>query len=267
MSSSELNFYPFVIATCFYLLVFVIAELTRKLVDKYGTNGSLLFYFLMELIATTQMCTCVYENAVIIRHYGLLGFFFIVALLIFSGGIMNREAFVSPLVPIELYYKGIFPLVFLLRRLLVTIAGEMVGGYSAYWLARSLWYWSLNLLSDHALFYQLTSCKLTYKVSFLFVPCFEVIGCFLMRSILCHIPLNIKKYMAPVVVSSLLTFSLLFVGVPGLNPTVASSRLQGCDGLNTIWFILTYWVCPIIGWMLSVAFDDYRITVAEKKTK
>ncbi|VDO33998.1 Hypothetical 30.5 kDa protein ZK1321.3 in chromosome II, putative [Brugia malayi] len=263
MSILELNFYPFVIATCFYLSVFVIAELTRKLVDKYGTNGSLLFCFLMELIATAQMCTCVYENAVIIRHYGLLGFFFIVTLLIFSGSIMNREAFVSPLVPIELYYKGIFPL----KRLLVTIAGEMIGGYSAYRLARSLWYWSLNLLSDHVLFYELTSCKLTYKVSFLFVPCFEVIGCFLMRCILCRIPLNFKKYMAPLVVSTLLTFSLLFVGVPGLNPTVASSRLQGCDGLNTIWFILTYWVCPVIGWMLSVAFDDYRITGAEKKTE
>lgn len=58
--------------------------------------------------------------AVIIRHYGLLGFFFIVALLIFSGGVMNREAFVSPLSPIELYYKGVFPfvLIFILIQVL-----------------------------------------------------------------------------------------------------------------------------------------------------
>lgn len=64
------------------------------------------------------------------------------------------------------------------------------------------------------------------------------------------------------------TFSaLLFVGVPGLNPTVASSRLQGCDGLNTVWFILTYWICPVIGWMLSAFIDDRRATVAEKKTE
>ncbi|CAG9534646.1 unnamed protein product [Cercopithifilaria johnstoni] len=263
MSSPESDYSPLLVATSFYLSVFVIAELTRKLVDKYETPGSLLYHFLMEIIATAQMCTCVYENAVIIRHYGLLGFFFTVALLIFSGSFMNREAFVSPLQPIELYYKGIFPL----KRLLVTIAGEMIGGYSAYRVARYLWYWSLNLSPDHALFYEFTSCKLTYKVPFMFVPSFEVFGCFLMRHILFRIPTNFKIFMVPAVVSAFLTFALVFVGVPGLNPTVASSRLQGCDGLDTIWFIWTYWICPTIGWMLSAFMDDRRITVAEKKIK
>ncbi|EFO26588.1 hypothetical protein LOAG_01892 [Loa loa] len=261
MSSTELNFYPLLVAVCFYLSVFVIAELTRKLVDKYGTAGSLLSYFLMEMIATAQMCTCVYENAVIIRHYGLLGFFFTVAILIFSGGIMNREAYVSPLTPIELYYKGALPL----KRLLITVTGETVGGYSAYRVARNLWYWSLNLSSDHAFFYELKSCELIYKVPFMFVPSFEMVGCFLMRYILCRIPKNAKKYIAPTVVSAFLTLALLVVGVPGLNPTVASSRLHGCDGLNTVWFILTYWICPVIGWMLSAFIDDRKITVTGKK--
>uniref|UniRef100_A0A0R3RLW4 Aquaporin n=1 Tax=Elaeophora elaphi TaxID=1147741 RepID=A0A0R3RLW4_9BILA len=263
MSSTEFDCHPLLVATCFYVLVFVTAELTRKLVDKYETPGSLLFHFLMEIIATAQMCTCVYENAVIIRHYGLLGFFLVVALLIFSGGIMNRETFVSPLLPIELYYKGIFPL----KRLLVTVAGQMVGGYSAYRIARNLWYWSLNLSPDHALFYKLTSCELIYKVPFIFVPSFEVLGCFLMRSILFRIPANFKIFIAPTVVSAFLTFALIFVGIPGLNPTISSSRLQGCNGLDTSWFILTYWVCPVIGWMLSAVMDDRRIAASEKKTE
>ncbi|KAL3994273.1 putative integral membrane protein [Acanthocheilonema viteae] len=261
MSGTEFDFYPLIVATCFYLSVFVIAELTRKLIDKYETPGSLLYHFLMEIIATAQMCTCVYENALIIGHYGLLGFFFTVTLLIFSGGVMNREAFVSPLPPIELYYKGIFPL----KRLLVTIAGQMIGGYSAYRIARNLWYWSLNLSPDHALFYELTSCKFSYKVPFMFVPSFEVFGCFLMRYILLRIPANFKIFMVPIVVSAFLTFALILVGVPGLNPTIVSSRLQGCDGLDTIWFILTYWICPTIGWMLSVFMDDRKIPVVGKK--
>ncbi|KAM3719465.1 putative aquaporin-10 [Dirofilaria immitis] len=244
MTSTEFDFYPLIVAVCFYISVFVIAELTRKFVDKYGTVDSLSFYFLMEVIATAQMCTCVYENAVIIRHYGLFGFFFTVALLIFSGSVMNRGAYVSPLAPIELYYNGMLPV----ERLLVIIVGEIVGGYSAYRVARNLWYWSLNLSPDHAFFYENTVCKLTYKIPFMFVPSFEVIGCFLMRYILCRIPANLKKYMVPTIVSAFLTFALLFVGVPGLNPTIVSSRLQGCDGLNTIWFILTYWICPVIGY-------------------
>uniref|UniRef100_A0A915PW58 Aquaporin n=1 Tax=Setaria digitata TaxID=48799 RepID=A0A915PW58_9BILA len=254
MQSATVDLHPLFVAICFYLSVFIIAELTRKFVDKYEVPGSLLFCFLMEVIATAQMCTCVYENAVIIRHYGLLGFFFTVALLIFSGGIMNREAFVSPLVPIELYCKGTLPL----KRLIVTLVGEMVGGYSAYRIARNLWYWSLNLSSDHAIFYKSTSCELVYKVPFMFVPAFEVFGCFLMRYILCRIPANFKKFVAPAVVSGFLTSALLFVGVAGLNPTVASSRLQGCEGLNTVWFVMTYWICPVIGWMLSALIDNRK---------
>ncbi|VDO29460.1 unnamed protein product [Onchocerca flexuosa] len=260
MSSTEFDSYPLVVALGYYMTVFVVAE--------YETAGTLSFYLLMEVIATAQMCTCVYENALIIRHYGLLGFFFAVTLLIFSGGIMNREAYVSPLIPIELYYKGTLSA----EKLLTIIAGEMIGGYSAYAFARHLWYWSLNLSADHAFFLENPACKLTYKVGthqvpFIFVPSFEVIGCFLMRYILRRIPPNLKIYMVPTVISSFLTFASLFIGVPGLNPTIVSSRLQGCEGLSTIWFILTYWICPIIGWMLSVFMDKPEIAVTEKKTE
>uniref|UniRef100_A0A183ESA1 Superinfection immunity protein n=1 Tax=Gongylonema pulchrum TaxID=637853 RepID=A0A183ESA1_9BILA len=64
-----------------------------------------------------------------------------------------------------------------------------------------------------------------------------------------------------------LLLAMLFVGVAGLNPTVASSRLQGCEGLNTAWFILTYWICPMVGWMLSAFVDDHMMSAPEKKIK
>lgn len=56
----------------------------------------------------------------------------------------------------------------------------MVGGYSAYRVARSLWYWSLNLSSDHALFYDLTSCKLTYKVGIHHIGDFRKLAMFIL---------------------------------------------------------------------------------------
>ncbi|VDM95569.1 unnamed protein product [Thelazia callipaeda] len=263
MLDSANDFNPFIVAICFYMLVFLIAEFTRKLVDGFVTAGSLLYYFLLEAIATAQMCSCVYENAVIIRHYGQLGFFFAVYSLLFVASTMNRGAFVSPLPPIELFYKNTISL----GRFLVTIAGQIVGGFSAYRVARNLWYWSLNLSTDHAVFYKNTSCEIAYKVPFVFVLSFEVIGCFLMRFILCRIPAHSKKLITPAVISAFLTFALLVLGVPGLNPTVASSRLQGCDGLDTSWFILTYWICPAIGWMLSVLNDERIIGSVERKEK
>ncbi|MCP9261654.1 putative aquaporin-10 [Dirofilaria immitis] len=264
MTSTEFDFYPLIVAVCFYISVFVIAELTRKFVDKYGTVDSLSFYFLMEVIATAQMCTCVYENGNNFLHYDMNLYVF----------------FYWEKLGIITFCSGDYSTLWLVRveRLLVIIVGEIVGGYSAYRVARNLWYWSLNLSPDHAFFYENTVCKLTYKIPFMFVPSFEVIGCFLMRYILCRIPANLKNiwflplyqhFLHLVRKSDFLKYftTLLFVGVPGLNPTIVSSRLQGCDGLNTIWFILTYWICPVIGWMLSAYIDHHRITISGKKTE
>jgi len=43
--------------------------------------------------------------------------------------------------------------------------------------------------------------------------------------------------------------------VPGLNPVVTSSRLQGCAGLDHQWFIMTYWCCPVMGWLIAACLD------------
>lgn len=50
--------------------------------------------------------------------------------------------------------------------------------------------------------------------------------------------------------------------MPGLNPVVTSSRLQGCAGLDYQWFIMTYWCCPVVGWLLATCLDPKT-----KKTK
>uniref|UniRef100_A0A914RQG2 Aquaporin n=1 Tax=Parascaris equorum TaxID=6256 RepID=A0A914RQG2_PAREQ len=256
MLRTDIDFGPIFIATSFYLTVFVIAELTRKIVDRladcailflltpsssaiqvlYVAYNTRLYYFFIEAVATSQMCACVYENAVIIRHYGPMGFFFAVTSVLFAGGFTNRGAFVSPLKPIEMFYHGSIGF----DRLLSVVAGEALGGYSAYRVARQLWYWSLNIAADHAINYGNTRCAFAYKSS--------------------------VRYATPAVTSAFLTFSLAYIGVSGLNPTVASSRMHGCDGLSTQWFILTYWVCPTVGWMLSTIVDSkWKALISRKE--
>uniref|UniRef100_A0A0M3HRD5 Aquaporin n=1 Tax=Ascaris lumbricoides TaxID=6252 RepID=A0A0M3HRD5_ASCLU len=299
MLRTDIDIGPIFIATSFYLTVFVIAELTRKIVDRYVAYNTLLYYFLIEAVATSQMCTCVYENAVIIRHYGPIGFFFAVTSVLFAGGFTNRGAFISPLKPIEMFYYGSIrvPLNvsariearaygrvqphhsalckadlqtrtkgFRFDRLLSVVAGEALGGYSAYRVARQLWYWSLSIAADHAINYESTRCAFAYKVPFPYAFTFEIFGAFLLRSILTRLPKSSVRYATPAVISAFLTFSLAYIGVSGLNPTVASSRMQGCDGLSTQWFILTYWVCPTVGWMLSAIVDNkWRALISKKK--
>lgn len=53
---------PMFVCTVYYLLVFFFAETARKVVDLSVKKGTLFYTFLIELIATAQMCTCVYEN-------------------------------------------------------------------------------------------------------------------------------------------------------------------------------------------------------------
>lgn len=55
--------------------------------------------------------------------------------------------------------------------------------------------------------------------------------------------------------------------MPGLNPVTASSRLQGCPGLDLQWFIITYWVAPVFGWLLASTLDGRRPKKQTKKAK
>lgn len=87
-------------------MVLFLAELSRKIVDLTCRRNTALYAFLIEFIGTAQMCTCVYENGIIIKHYGVWGFFTVVSSLLLVGGVINRGAYVSPLVPIELYVHG-----------------------------------------------------------------------------------------------------------------------------------------------------------------
>ncbi|KIH51319.1 hypothetical protein ANCDUO_18596 [Ancylostoma duodenale] len=108
MISSDISFYyPAISAVIYYITVFTIAEITRKVLEKTVHKSSSFYVFAVELIATAQMCTCVYENSVMVKYYGPLAFFFTVTSLLTVGSFMNRGAFVSPLAPIEAFYYGI----------------------------------------------------------------------------------------------------------------------------------------------------------------
>jgi hypothetical protein len=63
-------------------------------VDLCGVKKqSTLYIFLIELIAVAQQCTCVYENGVIIRHYGPAGFFFAIFGILLVTSRFNRGAY------------------------------------------------------------------------------------------------------------------------------------------------------------------------------
>uniref|UniRef100_A0A914EMV0 Aquaporin n=1 Tax=Acrobeloides nanus TaxID=290746 RepID=A0A914EMV0_9BILA len=248
--------FPLFICTTFYLIVFFLAELTRKIVDMSVKKGTNFYIFVIELIATAQMCTCVYENGIMIKHYGVSGFFFIVICLLYVGSLINRGAFVSPFAPIEKFYYGAIKF----DQLFLVLLAQAIGGYSAFRL--------VSVIFNHHQFYENLPCTLNYKVPFFAAIAYEIIACFLMRLIIPRLHTRYQPYIAPMVTSAFLSFALAYIGVPALNPVTVSSRLQGCYGLDLQWFILTYWICPVIGWMAAAVLDHRaKVNVGGKSKK
>uniref|UniRef100_A0AAF5DQ66 Aquaporin n=1 Tax=Strongyloides stercoralis TaxID=6248 RepID=A0AAF5DQ66_STRER len=197
-------------------------------------------------IGTLQMCTCVYENGLMIKNYGPMGFFFTVTSLLCFANSWNRGAFVSPLTPFEMFfYKSIN-----LGKFLAVVFGQVLGGGYAFFSAKLLWYYTKHYSEEHDFAFESSkNCIFGFKVNYIFVLLFEAAGCFCIRLIISKLPEKVKFFAIPMTVAGFLTLGIVFVGVGGLNPTVAASRLFGCAGLDTLWFIITYWIAPIIGWM------------------
>lgn len=60
--------------SAYYGVVLLSAEIARKLVDlTFKKKNNIWYTFLIELIGTAQMTTCVYENGIIIKYYGASG--------------------------------------------------------------------------------------------------------------------------------------------------------------------------------------------------
>lgn len=246
---------PFLVAGCYYVTVFILGHILRSLARRYLNPTGSLYRILIEAITTTQMCSCVFENAVIVRNYGPLGFFFVVASVLTVGANVNRGGYVSPLTPIELYFNEIMPL----RALLEIIIAEAIGGYAAFRVAKNLWFASSHLTVEHLINYANTKCEFSYKVPFIVAFAFEFIGSFLLRMCLARVSRYYRPYIGPLITAAFLAFSLTFVGVVGLNPTVAGSRMFGCEGMSILWFIATYWLCPTAGWMTAAVLDSLTI--------
>ncbi|KAL6728471.1 hypothetical protein Aduo_010242 [Ancylostoma duodenale] len=255
---------PLVAAVCYYGTVLGTAELSRRILDKTISKKTSFHRFLIELIGTAQICTCVFENAVIVQHYGVSSFFIATTVLGFIFSSTGRGSYGTPLTPIEMLYYGEIRL----SRFLLFLLAEMMGGAIAWHIARTLWFHSLQYSQTHMEMFvnSQNTCSIVHQRDFLIVLAYEITGCFAMRSVLPRLPANVGKYLAPAFIASLFSFSILFIGDSGLDPIVASSLFFGCSGLSAQWFILLYWVCPVVGWMLG-AYINRRPLKSPKKLK
>ena len=55
-------------------------------------------------------------------------------------------------------------MIFSTQRFLTVLTAQTLGGLSAYRLASSLWYYTVDYSTDHANFYRNLPCSISYKV-------------------------------------------------------------------------------------------------------
>uniref|UniRef100_A0A0K0CXX5 Aquaporin n=1 Tax=Angiostrongylus cantonensis TaxID=6313 RepID=A0A0K0CXX5_ANGCA len=201
---------------------------------------------------------------VMVKYYGAMAFFFTVTSLLTVGSFVNRGAFVNPLAPVEAYCYGVigsansFALFFLqFFSLLYFYCTILINSDFVYEVALLQGFPTVVAArgGDDRRSQRVPAGSVALVITFPLVVAFELAGSFLLRLILPNLPARGKSYTLSAVVAAFLSFALVYVGVPGLNPVVASSRLFGCDGIGAPWFILVYWLCPVIGWLLAAALE------------
>ncbi|CAI5440690.1 unnamed protein product [Caenorhabditis angaria] len=262
---SDPYFYPLYSALAYYSAVFAIGELARFLVTKYVSPRGNSQLFAIELIGTIQMCTCVYENGIIVKNYGLNAFFIVVGLLLTAGGIFNRGALTN-CVPIieDFFYSACSS-----SKFLAILTAQLIGASFASKCAYFIWNWTSQYSQSHLENALNTTCILQYKQSAGIVIAFEIFGAFAMRILIAKIAArpSLRKTI-PFVVSLYLTAALYIIGVPGLNPIVATARLFGCQGIDNHVFVILYWICPVVGWLGGAHFvRNSAVTPVKKSSK
>ncbi|CAB3404522.1 unnamed protein product [Caenorhabditis bovis] len=258
-------FLPLYSALAYYTFVFALGEIARILVSKYAPKSGNTRLFLIEMIGTVQMCTCVYENGIIVKYYGLNAFFIVVGLLLTAGSVFNRGA-LGNCAPVfeDFYFNKISS-----TKLLALISAQLIGATFASRLAYAIWTFTSNLSTVHMENALNTECILNYHQPAGTVIAFEIAGAFAIRGIISFLAQSSAlRRTIPFVISLYLALALYIIGVPGLNPIVATSRLYGCQGIDNNSFVLLYWVCPTVGWLMGAhIFRNDKPVKQSKSTK
>lgn len=152
---------PIVSSIFFYAIVVGFCELCRRGCDKYLQNSGSPWspkVFLIEAIGALQAITCVYENQLVVKNYGLAGFAVVVVVLLNVHRLTNRGCILSPAAVSERYLIG---QIGLMDSVGVVVA-ELIGGTFGLQLAGL--FWRLGLSDQHFTHYETFQCVLTYKV-------------------------------------------------------------------------------------------------------
>ncbi|GMT13194.1 hypothetical protein PFISCL1PPCAC_4491, partial [Pristionchus fissidentatus] len=251
---------PLICATTTYMAVFGLSHLAKMGIDRALKRGSRPHTFALEFVTALQMCTCVYENGIIIGNYGLPGFFIAVSLLLTAAGFTNRGHFGNILGHVESLLQGNVAII----DFVIVLAGQLAGSALALKAATALWYYTAGLSASHLKAAGANLCGFQLNFPLTTVMLLEAGFCFVLRIIIGQYASKTtwrRRYLIPVLVAAHLAAAIKYIGVAGLNPMTAYARLAMCPGLNDAHFFFTYWLGAGVGWLFGAhvqgGFDSW----------
>lgn len=152
---------PIIPSIFFYAIVVGFCEICRRGCDKYLKHSGSPWspkVFLIEAIGALQAITCVYENQLVVKYYGLPGFAVVVFFLLNVHRLTNRGCILSPAAVSERYLVGQMSLFDCFG----VVIAELIGGTFGLKLAGI--FWRLGLSDYHFIHYESFECVLAYKV-------------------------------------------------------------------------------------------------------
>lgn len=238
---------PIFVAVVTYAFVFAFAHALKYAIDKCMKSGSYLHTFCMEGVTALQMCTCVFENGVIIRNYGIPGFFVAVSMILTAAGFTNRGFFRNILSHLEQLAAGQLAV----AEFGITAAGQFIGSALAMKAAFVIWDKTAKYSTSHALSSKGDLCGFSIQWDIVTVMVMEGGACFALRFLSGYGSKTTwrRRYVIPVLIAGHLSASLYYIGVAGLNPMTAYARLTMCQGFNDKHFYAIYWFAAAIGWV------------------
>lgn len=144
----------------FYLIVIISCEFLRRATDSIFEKSSPIKIYIYEFLAALEVCTCIYENSIIVKNFGVLGFFLVVLTLLNLHRLLSRGALVSPSYTVESWIDGKF----LITVALGLLVAQLLGGFGAFRFAQQIWWFEFS--ADHAFHAEEYSCILAYKVNY-----------------------------------------------------------------------------------------------------
>ncbi|GAB1610520.1 aquaporin-11-like [Argonauta hians] len=242
---------PYMASITYFLIVITLGLVLRKL-TKVIMPGQIQV-FLLEFIATMEVCSYFFENNFVLKHYGYGAFFVAIVLEILISNRTLGGASENPIKALDEFSERHIGF----DKALLKIVVQCLGGLAAYRLAKLVW--SLDMIEDHHLrFYEVT-CETDLVTSILLGFMVEM-GAAFIDTYLGKQSLSSTPFIDELIKA--VNGGLMIIGGVSLtgmyfNPAMATGHMLGCKGTEMWEHLIVYWAGPFIGCLCAIILNKF----------